>query len=159
MKEKIKLTVFFLLAFAFVGYVREFFFVHLNIIMYSKYYQNAPSRPIPTTMTFFTGFSYEFLYYSKYIYTLLFTLLFFGLNYYALKKLTASVYLSKLLVYSYAILLILAGLSLLFGYFINGRLQDDEYTLSRWLMGIAQSPIICLILLASEKLYHKTTLP
>ena len=73
-------------------------------------------------------------------------------------KLTAGKYLSKILVYSYLILFMLAGLSLLAGYFINGRLQDDEYTLSRWLMGIAQSPIICLILLASEKLYHKTTL-
>jgi hypothetical protein len=51
----------------------------------------------------------------------------------------------------------LAALSMIYGYFVNGRLQDDEYTLSRWLMGIAQSPIICLILLASEKLYQKTT--
>ena len=50
----------------------------------------------------------------------------------------------------------LAGLSMIYGYFINGRLQDDEYTVSRWLMGIAQSPIICLILIASEKLYNKS---
>lgn len=158
MKQKIKLIFLFLLAFAIVGYIREFFFVHLNIIMYSKYYQNAPARPIPTSMMFFTKFSYDALYYSKYIYTLVFTLLFFVLNYFSMIKLTAGKYLSKILVYSYLILFMLAGFSLLAGYFINGRLQDDEYTLSRWLMGIAQSPIICLILLASEKLYHKTTL-
>ncbi|MDP3146184.1 MAG: hypothetical protein Q8N66_12305 [Bacteroidota bacterium] len=45
---------------------------------------------------------------------------------------------------------------MIYGYFVNGRLQDDEYTVSRWLLGIAQSPIICLILIASEKLYPKS---
>ena len=103
MKQKIKLIFLFLLAFAIVGYIREFFFVHLNIIMYSKYYQNAPARPIPTSMMFFTKFSYDALYYSKYIYTLVFTLLFFVLNYFSMIKLTAGKYLSKILVYSYLI--------------------------------------------------------
>ncbi|MBL7918146.1 MAG: hypothetical protein JNM96_07090 [Bacteroidia bacterium] len=41
---------------------------------------------------------------------------------------------------------------MLYGYFVNNRLQDDEYTLSRWLVGIAQSPLIIIILVASYKL-------
>lgn len=159
MKPKIRQILLFLFAFAVLGYVREFFFVHLNIIMYAKYYHNQPVRPLPAIMTPFNAFSYDFLYYSKYFFTTLFVALFYSLNYLALKTLTYTDKLLKVLLYSYLVLFGLAALSMLFGYLINGRLQDDEYTLSRWLMGIAQSPIICLILLASEKLYQITRTP
>jgi hypothetical protein len=105
----------------------------------------------------FELFSYPVLYYSKYVYTVLFVASYFFLNRFTIKKLTGTAFLVRVLLYAYSIMLGLAALSMIYGYFVNGRLQDDEYTLSRWLMGIAQSPIICLILLASEKLYQKTT--
>jgi len=46
---------------------------------------------------------------------------------------------------------------MLYGYFINNRLQDSEYTLSRWLLGIAQSPIVFIILFAANKLNNTLT--
>lgn len=151
-----KKIIFFLLVFGCLGYFREFFFVNLNNIMFQKYY-NHTDLPIPSVMTFFNSFSYKTLYYSKYFLSLLWVTLFFLANYMALKHLTEKKILLKFLVYSYLILLSLAAVAMIYGYFINGRLQDDEYTLSRWLLGIAQSPIICLILIASEKLYPKST--
>jgi hypothetical protein len=39
-----------------------------------------------------------------------------------------------------------------YAFFISKQLADEEYTLSRWLLGAAQSPVVCLFLLASEKL-------
>ncbi len=152
---KIRWLLCFLFLFWLLGYIREFFFVNLNNIMYEKYYGHT-TLPVPLSMRFFTRFSYEVLYYSKYAYTLLSVLLFFGLSYAAVKQLSAQKKLSRFLIYSYLILLFLAGVSMVYGYFINNRLQDDEYTLSRWLLGIMQSPILCLILLASEKLYNKS---
>ena len=83
--------------------------------------------------------------------------IFFFANYLAIKNLSDQKILLKFLIYSYILLLTLAALAMIYGYFVNGRLQDDEYTVSRWLLGIAQSPIICLILIASEKLYPKST--
>ena len=77
-------------------------------------------------------------------------------NYFTLKKLTNTAFLIKLLFIAYALILLIASVAMLYGYLINNRLQSDEYTLSRWLLGIAQSPLICLILLASEKLYNKS---
>jgi hypothetical protein len=142
--------------FAFLGYIREFFFVHLNVILYEKYYHTTSEAPFPSIMNGFRVFSYDTLYYSKYMYTLLFVLLFFAANYFAVKKLTEKPFLTKLLLYTFAAMFLLAFLSMAYGYFFKERLQADEYTLSRWLMGIAQSPIICLILLASEKLYSKS---
>lgn len=155
MKEA-KWYVFIFLLFAMLGYFREFFFVHLNVIMYEKYYNSVSPAPFPSSMNFFKSFSYDTLYYSKYIYTVLWLVAFLATNYLAVKKLTQSPYLLKILVYAYGLMVVAAAVSMLYGYFVNGRLQDEEYTLSRWLMGIAQSPIICLILIASEKLYTKS---
>lgn len=138
-----------------MGYLREFFFVHLNYILYEKYYGHS-SFPPPTVMRMFTGFSYMALYYSKYIFTALSLFIFFWMNYFTVRRLSQEKKLRSYVVYSYILLLFLAAASMVWGYFVKGRLQDDEYTFSRWLMGIGQSPIICLILLASEKLYSKS---
>ncbi len=152
---KIKATLFFLLLFGIIGYCREFFFVNLNNIMFEKYY-NHTTLPIPNIMYVFTTLSYKTLYYSKYLYTLIWIAVFYALSYFALKKISGEKKLLKYLTISYLILLILAALIMAFGVLINKRLQDDEYSISRWLMGIAQSPIICFILLASNKLYKKS---
>lgn len=152
---KLKQLSLFLFLFWVLGYSREYFFVHLNNIMYLKYYGHS-TLAVPSVMSVFNRMSYETLYYSKYIYTVLCMLLFFSLSYLTVKKLSAEKKLTAFLIYSYAILLFLAGVSMVYGYFVNGRLQDDEYTVSRWLLGIAQSPIVCFILLASEKLYYKS---
>jgi hypothetical protein len=153
---KIKWFVLVFLLFAGLGYLREFFFVNLNVILFEKYYHSVSPVPVPSVMDIFRQFSYASLYYSKYLYTLIWVLIFFGASLLSLKKLTRTPFLIRLLVYIYGLLLLLAALSMLYGYFVNGRLQEDEYTISRWLMGIAQSPIICLILVASEKLYLKS---
>jgi hypothetical protein len=110
-------------------------------------------------MEVFQAFSYDGLYYSKYIFTLAWSLLFLLVSYFTLKVLSKNHFLVKILLYSYGLIFVVAALSMLYGYFIREQLQDDEYTLSRWLMGIAQSPIISLILLASEKLYQKSFQP
>ena len=152
---KIKTIVFFLLIFGCIGYFREFFFVNLNNIMFQKYY-NHTDLTIPEVMKPFNSFSYKTLYYSKYFFSFLWIIIFFLANYLAIKKLSNQKILLKFLIYSYIILLTLASIAMIYGYFVMGRLQDDEYTISRWLLGIAQSPIICLIIIASEKLYPKS---
>jgi len=152
---KTKAILFFVLLFGIFGYCREFFFVNLNNIMFEKYY-NHTTLPIPSSMYIFTTLSYKTLYYSKYLYTLIWIAVFYLLSYFAIKKISGEKKLLKYLTISYFILLILAAIIMAFGLIINQRLQDDEYSISRWLMGISQSPIICFILLASNKLYTKS---
>lgn len=153
---KIKWILIFLFLFGILGYFREFFFVHLNNIMYIKYYGHPTGLSVPSVIQPFNSFSYHTLYYSKYFFTILSVILFFLTAYLAIIKLTANRILLRFLIYSYCLLLVLASISMAYGLVFNQRLQDDEYTLSRWLLGIAQSPIICLILLASENLYNKS---
>jgi hypothetical protein len=159
MKNKLAWIIGFVLLFAVLGYFREFFFVNLNVILFMKYYSSAPALPVPEVMKVFEHFSYPQLYYSKYFFTFLWTAIFFGASYWTLLKFTSNRIFIRLLFYSYIILLGLSFLSMAYGYLIKEQLASDEYTLSRWLMGVAQSPIICLILLASEKLYKTTETP
>ena len=78
---KIKTLIIFLLIFGCIGYFREFFFVNLNNIMFQKYY-NHTDLPIPAVMEPFNAFSYKTLYYSKYIYSALWVVIFFGMYLY-----------------------------------------------------------------------------
>ena len=157
MKNRLSIWyLFFFLIFGVTGYYREYFFVHLNNIMFQKYYSTTSELVTPKALSFFYSYSYNTLYYSKYFLTGFSFLIFLGLNFFAVKKLINLPIFSKTVVVSYLIILLIATFSMLIGYFINHRLQNDEYTLSRWLMGIAQSPIICLILIASQKLYIKS---
>jgi uncharacterized membrane protein YwzB len=111
---------------------------------------------MPWIMTPISKMSSPAIYYSKYLFTLVWIIVFFAISYWALKKMNVAKNILKILTYSYLLLLILAGISMVLGYLINSTLKNDEYTLSRWLLGVAQSPIICLILLASNKLNSKS---
>jgi len=99
------------------------------------------------------------LYMMKYPFTALSILLFGTLSFFAVRCILDTKKLWRWVVYSYLILLTLAGLSMLFGYLVNQRLQDDEYTLSRWLVGIIQSPIITIIIIASHQLLKPQNQP
>lgn len=151
--KQLKWYIFFFSVFALLGFLREFFFVHLNNIMYGMYYQRETSLPIPSGMRFFLNYSYNTLYYAKYAFTLIFTSLYFFISFFALNLIEPANFFRKVLTYTYLALLLLAACSMLYGYFLYNRLADEEYTISRWLLGVAQSPIVCLILLASAKLY------
>ena len=158
--NKIFWFIFFFFLFAASGYCREFFFVKYNLIMYEIYFHTKDEHsPTPPVMLFFTTLSYARLYYLKYFFTVFFVSVFFAMNYFAIKIFSKNTATKKLFFVVYGIVFVIAVLSMAYGYFINDRLQNDEYTLSRWLMGVAQSPVICLILLASEKLNLKINQP
>jgi hypothetical protein len=155
MKQKIKWYILFFFLFAVLGFLREFYFVNMNNILYMKWYNATSVMPVPDLMKPFLNLEYDTLYYLKYPATVICTLLYFFLSVYALRVLTNNRSLTRILVYVYTGLFVFAAITMAYG-FLKGHWTDDEYTISRWLMGIVQSPIICLILLASEKLYTKS---
>lgn len=157
---KVKHLIIFLILFAVVGYFRERFFEHLNIIMAGVYRGKDEYALIgikmPAVMSVFSTWDYGTLYYSKYIFTVAWVIVFYGVSYFTIKTTLNLRILLRSLLFAYIILMLFAGLSMAIGYGVNGTLKNDEYTLSRWLLGIAQSPIICLILLAAGNLYNNS---
>lgn len=153
MKIRWPYFILFFAVFAVSGYYREKFYVAYNHLMYIKYYGGYKDAPIDHFIFFLNGLSYKSLYFLKYPITLISVLLFCTLSVLTVKYVLNEKKLLRWVIYSYLLLLTLAGLSMLYGYFVKDRLQDDEYTLSRWLLGIAQSPIITIVILASHQLF------
>jgi len=152
MKINWRYFILFFLLFAVLGYYREKFFLTLNHLMYIKYYGHGNEEHLDPFIHFFDNFDYNTLYYMKYPFTILSIVMFGCLSFFAVRFILGTKKLWRWVVYSYLLLLTLSGLSMLFGYIANQRLQDDEYTLSRWLVGIIQSPIITIIIIASHQL-------
>jgi hypothetical protein len=150
MKSKLLKYLFFALLFGVLGYFREFFFVNVNNIMYNKYYGDQVQ--IPEILSLIEAQSYSTIYYLKYLFTIISFALFYLLSFYCIKNLSIQPELRRWVHVSYFLFLILSAAAMTWAYFIKGNLQDNEYTFSRWVMGIAQSPLPVLFLLAAEHL-------
>lgn len=144
----------FISIFAALGFSREFVFVNLNNRLYSLFYQHN-DYILPNSLSFFNQFDYDTLYYIKYPLTVLYFLAYFFTSYFTIKQLSSHKKIAQSVIYIYLILLALASISMLYNYFVNEKFDGDEYTFSRWLMGIAQSPLVAFFMLASSKLYNK----
>ncbi len=158
MRKSVKNVILFFIAFGILGYLRETFFVYLNSILYSKYYERPDTITIPTMMKPFESLEYLTLYYAKYPLTILWAVAFLVLSYYCLKVLTTGRMIRPLLI-CYLILAVLSAVSIGLSFVVHGKAEVNEYTWSRWLLGIAQSPLICLVLLAASRLIPPTTPP
>lgn len=144
----------FISIFAFLGFTREFVFVNLNSRLYSLFY-NHNDYLLPNSLSYFNQFDYNTLYYIKYPLTVLYFLAYFFTSYFTIKQFCQNKKITLWVIYIYVLLLVLASISMTYNYFINEQLGGDEYTFSRWLMGIAQSPLVAFFILASSKLYDK----
>ncbi len=145
---------FYILIFAILGFSREFLFVNMNNQLYKLYYGNS-KVPLPKSIRFIESFDYTTLYYIKYPLTVFYYLAYFFTTYFAVKMICGDKKFTKWIIYIYALLLILSCISMTYNYLVNNQLNGDEYTFSRWLMGIAQSPLVAFFAIASSTLYKK----
>ncbi len=136
---------FFLVLFALLGLFREYVFVNINNVIYFKYYKNT-TMPIPFGFGWLTQFPYSTLYYAKYPLTILFVTTYFLLNLCFLRQMGVYSFYRKVLILAYSFILIMSSALMLYAYYVNQKLNDDEYSISRGLMGLAQSPLISLVL-------------
>jgi thiosulfate reductase cytochrome b subunit len=146
--------VLFITIFAVLGFSREFLFVNINDQLYSLYYYYNDYK-FPSSLNLLQRLDYSTLYYLKYPLTILYFLAFFFTGFFAVKLICTNKKNALWVVYIYVILLVLSGISMAYNYFMNNQLNGDEYTFSRWLMGIAQSPLVAFFTIASSKLYNK----
>lgn len=142
------------LLFGVLGFYREYFFANINNVMYYLY-NGDTTVPVNPSFNVFLNLPYKTVYYLKYAFTFLFVLLFFLLSYWCIKFYTADKNLLKWFTYSYLVLLLLSMLLMLWSYFIVVKLDTNEYSVSRWLMGVAQSPLPALFFIATAKLNKK----
>lgn len=153
-KSKSFILAFFVLAFALLGYYREYFFGHYNNVMYFMYNGNS-TVPVRPDFQVFLNLSYLTVYYLKYVFTIVFFTAFFILSYLSVKAFVGDKKILKWFTYSYLVLLLLSSVLMVWTYFFANNFESDEYSVSRWLMGIAQSPLPALFFIATAKLNEK----
>lgn len=153
-KSKYLLIAFFALAFAALGYFREYFFGNYNNVMYYLY-NHESTVPVNEHFRFFLSLPYKTAYYLKYAFTLGFYAAFFFLSFVCLKFFIDDKKILKWFTYSYLVLLLLSSILMLWTYFFRNNFESDEYSVSRWLMGVAQSPLPVLFFIATSKLNEK----
>jgi hypothetical protein len=139
-----KLIIFLVIVgFIFLGFTREFFFVHFNTVLYNI--SHNENYEIPESFHFFYRFDYYTLYIAKWFITPSFIAVFFILQWILLKSVIPEKKVRTWLIYFYLILLLLSMLSFgtgyLFGYLKLG------YRFSRLFFGILQSPVPVMFLL------------
>ena len=144
-------------AFAFLGFSKEFLFVNINNQLYKTYYKNNDII-ISKSLTFLSKYSYETLYYSKYPLTILYYILYFIVSFYSVKIICDNKKITIWIVYIYSLLFTLSSITMLYNYVINNQLSGEEYTFSRWLMGIAESPLVAFFTISTSALYSKFTI-
>lgn len=153
MKSGFKYLIFIAL-FAILGFSREFLFVNINNQLYAIYYGH-PNLHLPQSLSFLMKLDYSTMYYGKYVLTVLYFFLYFVTTYFAVKLICDTKKFTRWIIYIYSLLLILSSIMMAYNYIFNNQLDGDEYTLSRWLMGIAQSPLVAFFMIATSSLYKK----
>ena len=153
MKIAFKYIIFFVL-FAILGFSREFIFVNLNAQLFDLFYGHRDFK-LPDSLSYFANMNYDKLYYSKYVLTIIYYLAYFMATFFAIKIICVDKKYTRWIIYIYGLLLLLSGISMIYNYIFNNNLDGDEYTFSRWLMGIAQSPLVAFFMIAANKLYKK----
>ncbi|MEW6774200.1 MAG: hypothetical protein AB1304_09410 [Bacteroidota bacterium] len=145
MKVSLIKLFFFLLFFVLLGLFREYIFLNINNVIYFKYYKNT-TVPIPFGFGWLTKLSFEQLYFLKYPLTIIFVIIFFISNFFFLKQMQVYPLYIKILILSYILIIITSAILMLYAYYFHQRLDDNEYSISRGLMGVAQSPLISFVL-------------
>lgn len=133
---------------------RESLFLNLNAVLYNKYYPDAGAHGPSESYAFLEQFSYQSLYNSKWVLTLLIVAAFWFLQ----RMLLAAIYAEKKplswLGMLYLSLLLLAAISYGAGW-ITGNLEPG-YRFSRIFMGLLQSPVPSMILIPIAYFYKQT---
>ncbi len=140
-----------LLGFVFLslGFIRDFLFLNVNEQTRIAYYHSSDSQLAPS-LHFLTAYSYSKLYYLKWALTFVFSVIYMGLSVGIVKVLFAGKKYLRWTVFAYTFLIILAGI-FWYGGYLAGH-SENGYLISRFLMGMAQGPVVLMVLVPAFKL-------
>lgn len=110
--------------------------------------------PMPTHLSFFEQLEYTTVINLKWFFTLLFAFLFYVISHFAIN----SQFSNKS--YNRITLFVFAGLTLFSAFFIGigfvaSTLSERMYEFARFLMGLAQSPLVLMVLIPAFMLVEK----
>jgi hypothetical protein len=133
----------------FTGYYRDSVFKNINALIKAKDFDMDYS--MPGSLHFLQNYNYDTLLNVKWLLTFLFSAIYFLITFVTVKVLFGNkkygmlTFIAYLAVVSISILLIFTG-------YIFPALSEKMYEFARYLMGMAQSPIILMVLIPAFKI-------
>lgn len=153
MSRKKKIVLFLVIvALLATGFYRDFLFKSINALLQS--WDNDMDYIMPFGLSFFEEMEYDRIVNMKWFLTFVFSMIYLAISMFTIRELFQNKRYTRITIYSYLALLALSSLFILSGKLIEG-LSDSSYEIARYLMGIAQSPLVLMILIPGFKLAEK----
>lgn len=134
------------------GYIRDTVFKSINAVL--RAWDLDQDYFLPSFLSFLENYEYETLENLKWLLTILFCLLYLLLSIFAIKLFFNNSAYIKISIYTYLGIILISGIFILIGFIFNSA-SSKMYEFARYLMGMAQSPIVLMILIPTFKLSEK----
>ncbi len=135
-----------------LGYYRDFLFKTINGLLKAWYFD--VDYVMPPSLSFLENYQYETLLNLKWILTLLFSILYLIVALTAVKTLFKERKYLLITVAAYISITLFSCTFMAIGYFFHST-SEKMYEFARYFMGMAQSPVILMILIPAFKIAEK----
>ncbi|MEO6902809.1 MAG: hypothetical protein ABI315_06630 [Bacteroidia bacterium] len=153
--KKYSYIVLLILLITFFGYYRDYIFVSINAHLKALTY-DVDSPPLPAILSFMKDCEYNTIIKIKWVLTFLFMLIYLGISLLALKLIFNNRNYYYIAIGLYMSITLVAGVFMVMGFLIKST-APTMYEFSRYIMGLAQSPLILMILIPAFKLSKQET--
>jgi hypothetical protein len=132
-----------------IGYYRDFVFKTINGLI--KAWDFDVDYVIPPSLKFLENYPYDTLLTIKWLLTLLFSIVYLIITLIAIRMLFNSSKYSRIAIGTYIGIILFSGIFILLGYLFHST-SEKMYEFARYFMGLAQSPVILMILIPAFKI-------
>lgn len=141
-----------IIALVFLSFYRDYFFRCINAMLLAWDYDM--DYPMPTHLSFFEQLEYSTVMNLKWFFTLFFAFLFYLISHLAINYQFSNKNYNRITFYLCAGLTVLSALFIGIG-FLTSALSERMYEFAHFLMGLAQSPMVLMVLIPAFMLLEK----
>jgi heme/copper-type cytochrome/quinol oxidase subunit 2 len=138
------------------GYYRDFLFKTINGLL--KAWDFDVDYVIPPSLKFLENYQYDTLLNLKWVLTLVFSIVYLMIALFAIKTLFNNRKYTQIAIGTYLGIILFSSIFILIGYLFHST-SEKMYEFARYFMGLAQSPIILMILIPAFKISEKEINP
>lgn len=134
------------------GYIRDSTFKSMNALL--RAWDLNQDYYLPRFLSFMENYEYDTIVNLKWLLTFLFSILYLIFSAIAVKLVFDNRKYLKITIFTYLGIMLFSGLFILSGYLFKGS-SEKMYEFARYLMGMAQSPVLLMILIPAFKISEK----
>ena len=135
-----------------LGFYRDFVFKSINALLQA--WDHDMDYAMPRSLNFLSNYGYDTIVNIKWLLTLIFSLAYLGISIAVIRFMFRNRAYNRITIASYAGIIAVSALLIIMGLLFKST-SEKMYEFARYLMGMAQSPIVVMILIPAFKLAEK----